>query len=160
MLTCCSVCRKRIDLADHFRGSAGCRVLDTALHDLQALMAQAQAMVDLAEQFRLQLARQPAEPGSEEVWAPMHLQHSMRIASGPGTGLCQSVADDVLPQALLVPSMQTMATDLTDDLVSMGIATPVTKETAGRKYHKELARQVTSLSNALSMHAKPLLMRP
>lgn len=45
----------------------GCRVLDTALHDLQALMAQAQAMVDLAEQFRLQLARQPPEPGSPEV---------------------------------------------------------------------------------------------
>ena len=38
-----------------------CRVLDTALHDLQALMAQAQAMVDLAEQFRLQLARQPPD---------------------------------------------------------------------------------------------------
>ena len=36
-----------------------------------------------------------------------------------------------------------MAVDLTDDLVSMGIATPVTKETAGRKYHKKLASQVT-----------------
>lgn len=35
-----------------------------------------------------------------------------------------------------------MAIDLLDDLVSMGIAAPVTKETAGRKYHKELARQV------------------
>lgn len=44
-----------------------CRVLDTALHDLQALMTQAQAMVDLAEQFCLQLARQPPEPGSQEV---------------------------------------------------------------------------------------------
>jgi hypothetical protein len=53
--------------------------------------------------------------------------------------------------------MQTMAVDLTDDLVSMGIATPVTKETAGRKYHRELARQVTSLCNALSRHAIPLL---
>lgn len=35
-----------------------------------------------------------------------------------------------------------MAIDLTDDLASMGIAIPVTKENAGRKYHRELARQV------------------
>lgn len=86
------------------KAAAADRVLDTALQDLQALMAQAQAMVDLAEQFRLQLARQPPEPGNQEV----------------------------------------MAIDLSDDLVSMGIAAPVTKETAGRKYHKELARQLAT----------------
>jgi hypothetical protein len=40
-------------------------------------MAQAQAMVDLAEQFRLQLARQPLEPGSEEVCILMHLYRPM-----------------------------------------------------------------------------------
>jgi EAP30/Vps36 family len=56
--------------------------------------------------------------------------------------------------------MQTMAVDLTDDLVSMGIATPVTKETAGRKYHKELARQVTPVSNTLSMRSMSMLVRP
>ena len=153
VLACCSVCCKTLDLADHFRGSACCRVLDTALHDLQALMAQAQAMVDLAEQFRLQLARQPAEPGSEEVWAPMHLQHSVRMLQAQAQAYASLLRMTFCPKLSYVPSMQTMATDLTDDLVSMGIATPVTKETAGRKYHKELARQVTSLSSALSMHA-------
>ena len=29
-----------------------------------------------------------------------------------------------------------------DDLAAMGFAAPVTKEQAGRRYHKELARQV------------------
>jgi EAP30/Vps36 family len=43
-----------------------------------------------------------------------------------------------------------MAVDLTDDLVSMGIAAPVTKETAGRKYHKALAQQVTSWPGAFT----------
>lgn len=32
-----------------------------------------------------------------------------------------------------------------EELISMGIASPVTKETAGRSYHKELSRQVTIL---------------
>jgi hypothetical protein len=85
VLACRSVCRT-LDLAKLFRGCACCRVLDTALHDLQALMAQAQAMVDLAEQFRLQLARQPLEPGSEEVCVLMHLQHPVTHTSGPGAG--------------------------------------------------------------------------
>lgn len=40
---------------------------------------------------------------------------------------------------------QVMSKDLSEDLVSMGIAAPVTKETAGRKYHKELSRQVRSV---------------
>lgn len=44
-------------------------MLDSSLVDLQALMAQAQAMVDLAEQFRLQLARAPPESAGQEVRA-------------------------------------------------------------------------------------------
>ena len=39
-----------------------------------------------------------------------------------------------------------MTTDLSDDLVSMGIAAPVTKETAGKKYYQQLARQVRPCS--------------
>ncbi len=39
---------------------------------------------------------------------------------------------------------QALAVDLSDDLVSMGIAAPVTKESAGKQYHTQLARQVDS----------------
>ena len=33
--------------------------------------------------------------------------------------------------------------DVAEDLASMGFAAPVTKEQAGRRYHKDLARQVS-----------------
>ena len=35
-----------------------------------------------------------------------------------------------------------LQSNLEDDLTAMGFADPVTKEQAGRRYHKELARQV------------------
>jgi hypothetical protein len=72
----------------HIQVTPCCRVLDTALHDLQALMAQAQAMVDLAEQFRLQLARQPPEPGSQEVYHSIHLPQF----DGPISGSVEAYA--------------------------------------------------------------------
>ena len=43
---------------------------------------------------------------------------------------------------------QAMAVDLSDDLVSMGIAAPVTKESAGKQYHIQLARQVHSFDRS------------
>jgi len=35
-----------------------------------------------------------------------------------------------------------LQSNVEDDLAAMGFAAPVTKEQAGRRYHKELARQV------------------
>ena len=35
-----------------------------------------------------------------------------------------------------------LQSNVEDDLAAMGFGTPVTKEQAGRRYHKELARQV------------------
>lgn len=49
------------------RTSAASDVMDTALQDLQALMQQAQDMVELAQQFRTALAKQPLETVDEQV---------------------------------------------------------------------------------------------
>ena len=35
-----------------------------------------------------------------------------------------------------------LQSDVVEDLAAMGFASPVTKEQAGRRYHKDLARQV------------------
>lgn len=149
--------------------------------DLQALMAQAQAMVDLAEQFRLQLARAPPESAGQEVrarrvfWRQIPARAAvLGISLSAGSVFDITVTYHVtlacsrckplvccglsihrttsawhgLPIAaarLFLVLRQVMSTDLSEDLVSMGIAAPVTKETAGRKYHKELSRQVRSV---------------
>mmetsp|Transcript_15225 Transcript_15225/g.45951 ORF Transcript_15225/g.45951 Transcript_15225/m.45951 type:complete len:422 (+) Transcript_15225:178-1443(+) len=102
------------------RVAASDRVMDTALHDLQALMGQAQDMVALAEQFRAALARQPLENADEEV-----------VANG-----------------------------LAEDLVSMGIAAPVTKEAAGRQYHVRLARELAAFLATPMERAGGLLTLP
>ncbi len=158
------------------------RVLDSSLVDLQALMAQAQAMVDLAEQFRLQLARAPPESAGQEVRArrvfwrqiparaavlgislsagsvfdincdisrhprlqPLQAPCLLRAVHTPHHQCLARVTNCSLKMLFLV-LRQVMSTDLSEDLVSMGIAAPVTKETAGRKYHKELSRQVRSV---------------
>jgi len=44
-----------------------------------------------------------------------------------------------------------------DDLAAMGFAAPVTKEQAGRRYHKELARQVLARKYP---HTQPLTCEP
>ena len=76
------------------------RTLDEAFHDLRALMAKAQDMVQLAEKFRETLAGR----GGEAETADVEMQRQ---------------------------------------LIEMGIASPVTKDTAGARYHQQLSRQAS-----------------
>lgn len=52
---------------------------------------------------------------------------------------------------------QVVANGLAEDLVSMGIAAPVTKEAAGRQYHVRLAREVRlcQSGSCVRAHSKP-----
>ncbi len=85
-------------------------------------MTQAGDMVALAQRFRAQMA---ALEGT-----------------GSGGGGNSSGGGSGGDTAVLIGGVGVEARALEDDLVAMGITNPVTKDTAGKAYHKELARQV------------------
>ena len=77
-------------------------------------MAKAAEMVDLAERFRTTMAAQ------------------RRAVQQDSAGAQQPDAE----------AQQWMDTEMQAELVNMGIASPVTKEESGARYHQELSRQV------------------
>lgn len=93
--------------------------LDVAFQDLSALMAMAQAMVQLAERFRGVRA----------------------AAQGGGNGGGGAGEEDVMDAETQL------------ELISMGIASPVTKESSGARYHTQLSRQLADfLQQPLAKH--------
>ncbi|KAG2440314.1 hypothetical protein HXX76_004421 [Chlamydomonas incerta] len=90
------------------------RAVEQAFKDLSALMASAASMVALAEKFRGVLAA-GAEAGA--------------AAGGAGGG-----AGGEDPLLLDLETQQ--------QLIALGISSPVTRETAGARYHTELSRQL------------------
>ncbi|KAG2455075.1 hypothetical protein HYH02_000897 [Chlamydomonas schloesseri] len=90
------------------------RAVEQAFKDLSALMASAASMVALAEKFRGVLAAGAAEAAA---------------AAGAGAG-----AGGEDPLLLDLETQQ--------QLIALGISSPVTRETAGARYHTELSRQL------------------
>lgn len=48
---------------------------------------------------------------------------------------------------------ETMDPEMQQQLIEIGIASPVTKEMAGAEYHKQLSRQVRDLFSLMSLRA-------
>ena len=101
----------------------GHRSLEEAFKDLSGLMAKAAEMVQLAEKFRTTMAAQ------------------RKAAQQGGEG-----AEPADPEA-----QQWVDTEMHAELVSMGIASPVTKAETGARYHQELSKQV--LVMVMHVHA-------
>jgi ESCRT-II complex subunit VPS36 len=104
------------------RTEATGRSMDTAFRDLNALMAAAQEMVALAVRFRA------VSDGEEGVGGGGG-------ESGGGGGPSSSSSSS--GQQALVIDRETQL-----QLIALGIASPVTRESAGARYTLELARQL------------------
>ncbi|GJP67558.1 hypothetical protein CLOP_g24363 [Closterium sp. NIES-67] len=96
------------------------RSLQEAFADLNALMAKASEMVKLAERMRqkVQQQQQQQQGGSTA---------SGEMAPSPSSSSSSAVAS---------------SEELLDLLLQMGIESPVTKETAGALYHRQLSREL------------------
>ena len=153
------------------------RTLEQAFVDLRGLMARAGEMVQLAERFRQALAERAAAEG--EVREPPQAVHAeggcaclcgrARLGREP-LGLCMqrryaclgmaagrlhahaSAKTRVTPAAEQgAPHEEWMDADMETELISMGIASPVTKASAGALYHRELSRQVARALHCVSV---------
>jgi ESCRT-II complex subunit VPS36 len=122
------------------KSSATAASLASAFRDLDALMAMAQDMVALAERFR-------------GVMAP-----DGTISLTPGAGSGSAGSPGGAPGGGGAPLLLDAETQRA--LVAMGISSPVTRASAGSRYHSELSRQLADFLCAPLARAGGVLMLP
>ncbi|CAI5471595.1 unnamed protein product [Closterium sp. Yama58-4] len=94
------------------------RSLQEAFSDLNALMAKASEMVKLAERMRQKLQQQQGAASGE-------IAPSLSSSSSSSSSSAAAASEE-----------------LQDLLLKMGIESPVTRETAGALYHRQLSREL------------------
>ncbi|KAA0171341.1 hypothetical protein FNF28_00832 [Cafeteria roenbergensis] len=98
-------------------------MVDEAFSDINSLEKHARAMVALVRRFKAKQAREAEAGGAAEAAAP--------AAAGAGAGAgAGAAAGGGAPSRL------------DSVMADLGIANPVTKQSAGQRYHKELAAQL------------------
>eukprot|EP00899_Mesostigma_viride_P021446 jgi/Mesvir1/29302/Mv01564-RA.1 len=113
--------------------AATSRTMEEAFEDLSSLMAKAREMVRIAEFMHERLLEKERDvAGRSSSSATSSLSSSAHGVANPAAGGGDSVREDA----------EGSAQEMRDWLLSMGIANPVTRDTAGSLYHQELSRQL------------------
>lgn len=106
--------------------------LAVAFRDLDNLMGMAAEMVKLAERFRGVMS-----PDGTITLNPSSIHGSHSAPAALNHAASDAAAQDPAAQEQLLLDAETQL-----QLIAMGIASPVTKASAGARYHQELSRQL------------------